>query len=875
MAPSLHIYGSMNNITRLVITALLITLAQPVIAGPKKGKIVASINKIPIRKDKKSKSSAPRIGMGSCWENALNDALSGLRLEPVTSLRKDPRCDVRPIKERLFHKITGNYLRRDEFGASANTIRLSRGLQCIDRTALNDLDRRLAGYIRRLSASNESSCREGLAGIANAAILVIDLFPNVRESALQRQFQLSRSAIVQELTVRSSGESGLWCDDHLGSVRQYRRSSGKFRIDPLARMVKTYADDNSALGTGVCRCSQMIENNFLCDRDLPPCLREMISAEGETPRPGTSGSLSGLTGSSSREGKSAGLQSAGGSTAGRYGGAGCGSSNTCTSENNSAGGSGGGGHSSTGRMGGSDRTSMIPGAPGFMGGLSSGTDPMTSFLGQFSEWDLRTMACNQQRMRNFADGLSGVVSAGRCDARTMIASATTVGRALGSYQSRRQDEMSCYFEAAARDRQRRYEVRDGSQVFMNRSCGEMDGGGNNPAPQPSRPANPDEKKGNKKTAETAAERMRRENSTEYNNLLRAAALKRQGLPQNTTGPVEATEEDRQTVDRAIDRAAELGRQANVSDVLNDEQAATTSGPAGNPNRITVDSNRVGDVNTMEHEMFHAAMRFITGSSDAVRDHRMMPDRIRGANGTIPCPDCPDNCSVQDELVNDMAQCFFQSDQEQQREFAQNSCGNPENPIGCESTPDPNSPQGDPLLEAALSACMHSGQPDDMTDYNGPGGAIDSCMYEGDPSCPVMYTGGMRTNFNGPAGYTDPDPESSSNPCPDGGVPVFGLNGLRCDPPRDLGNPRPGPGPDPMIGIGGGDDPEPLPTNPPAPAPDEPPSPDPVDYRNFQDWYRTGDLRQADDSRTQVRWNIDLDDDDDDNEQPGFGSNQSD
>ncbi|MDO8519788.1 MAG: hypothetical protein Q7T11_06455, partial [Deltaproteobacteria bacterium] len=164
----------------------------------------------------------------------------------------------------------------------------------------------------------------------------------------------------------------------------------------------------------------------------------------------------------------------------------------------------------------------------------------------------------------------------------------------------------------------------------------------------------------------------------------------------------------------------------------------------------------------------------------------------------PGPDGIDTCTAEGRRAQATMDCVEQAAFVKYME-QMGGIGPDGNPLGPVVNPGEG---GEPVVGFDIPglACF-MGQTPDKTDYNGPAGATDNCMYGDDPTC-FQTTGSAMTDMA--PFFTDScmnplDPTCNDNICPDGQEAVFGIGGITCQPaaPIGTGGPTgPNPGGDP-------------------------------------------------------------------------------
>ncbi|MBI4197203.1 MAG: hypothetical protein HY539_05210, partial [Deltaproteobacteria bacterium] len=225
----------------------------------------------------------------SCWKKELKNRLKDLSLDPVESLVSDLRCSIDIQGENLLEKLCESYLSDDGLEAMSTTIRLAMGLRCLSQTEIVMLSKGIQGYMEALT--EKGNCPQGLACMANVAILLNDMFPDQKKTPLRETFKRKKEALKEAITNYGNKDVGLWCSDHIGNLFQFQdqcdsKPKGKgFKkkgcIKPLSMMVEALGDDDR-ITSGECRCYEMIHNGYFCTGASKAC--PAIEEEKETSR---------------------------------------------------------------------------------------------------------------------------------------------------------------------------------------------------------------------------------------------------------------------------------------------------------------------------------------------------------------------------------------------------------------------------------------------------------------------------------------------------------------------------------------------------------------------------------------------------------------
>ncbi len=204
------------------------------------------------------------------WKGELGKVLKGLFLNPIPSLAKDTRCQIDIKAENLLEELCDAYLSEKDIKAMALTVRLARGLRCLSQTQVVMLSRRVGDYIQTLSAKKSSP--QGLACMANVAILLNDMFPNQKQAPLWNTFQTYGADITRALAQFENKEVGLWCSDHTGGAIQFKGRTEK-SVRPVSAMIEALENPDRMRGLDdtICGCQEIVANGFFCRHGMVPC----------------------------------------------------------------------------------------------------------------------------------------------------------------------------------------------------------------------------------------------------------------------------------------------------------------------------------------------------------------------------------------------------------------------------------------------------------------------------------------------------------------------------------------------------------------------------------------------------------------------------
>lgn len=120
--------------------------------------------------------SKQALSKQTVWKSELRKVLKDISLNPIPSLAKDARCQIDIKGENILENLCEAYLAEKDLKAMALTIRFARGLRCLSQTQVVMLSWAVRDYIQSLSSKKSSP--QGLACMANVAILLNDMFPN-------------------------------------------------------------------------------------------------------------------------------------------------------------------------------------------------------------------------------------------------------------------------------------------------------------------------------------------------------------------------------------------------------------------------------------------------------------------------------------------------------------------------------------------------------------------------------------------------------------------------------------------------------------------------------------------------------------------------
>ena len=674
---------------------------------------------------------------------------------------KNDTCNIDLVSERLLQNYGNALLSNDYPTAIAYLLRFTNYLKCISPQTAFWVD--YAGSEIFMAVENHMAGREdGIKALMNPFLLSADLV-FFRHSYVQYQIQ-SHRALIKAAVADYPVEMGLHCLDlPTGSLVQYtQKCSDSQCVQAMPEMVTTVSNENGRMGLGLCGCSDIVGQNFICGNNLPACMAQSGLGMDKGSQLFGKGAQKVVDGLPSKN-----LKGAGG--ADKQGG----------------------------------KRQAIPygnvGSTAYfnaqMGNISSDNVPL--WMQQFSESQLQTMACTGQGISNMigdAMGGAGMSPNSGCSTKTLIGFAKSMRQtpSIG-------DQARCVMTINRAERERAFNVALNPAWIANDSNCQLadmdpltklqwnmrvDHFGQRTDPN-------DPLRG---TLATGADAIRNDPN--------AVNFIQQNCPTTCTN-IE------QRMNQTLNQAQQDPRTLAPVGPGHPEGGMTITaiGPDGRAvdQRVGIASNRTSDVDTAIHELWHAILNAfgIRTDNPGSGAHGQAPpdsqealvqkatDQTKDATTTDPKPkkDEPPStpatggtknpgegggdCSAMSQYMQGMAQCIGLDKMDSQK-------GGPmpgRTPGGVDPTiAYPSEDSAGTGLD--LPSCLAGPAPPPHTNKAGP-----DCNF-GDVDCNNTNNGGaMIQSMPGlNPQWTDPNPDAPAGGCPAGEEPWFGANGrIECRP----------------------------------------------------------------------------------------------